>query len=98
MPAFFWPQKTFEEGFSKNTLYRFLNSVKTKWQRFTVLLSSRIINDFMKPLTDEKRKDVFIIDDNGAGQSICFPWQNGGMKMIKQSVNYSTALWMNWKI
>ena len=56
--------KTFEEGFSKNTLYRFLNIVKTNWQRFTVLLSSRIINDFMKPLTDEKRKDVFIIDDS----------------------------------
>lgn len=31
---------------------------------FTVLLSSKIINDFMKPLTDEKRKDVFIIDDS----------------------------------
>ena len=28
--------KTFEEGFSKNTLYRFLNSVKTNWQRFTL--------------------------------------------------------------
>lgn len=56
--------KTFEEGFSKNTLYRFLNSVKTNWQRFTVLVSSRIINDFIKPLTDEERKDVFIIDDS----------------------------------
>lgn len=32
--------KTFEEGFSKNTLYRFLNSVKTNWQRFTVLLAN----------------------------------------------------------
>lgn len=48
--------KTFEEGFSKNTLYRFLNSVKTNWQRFTVLLSLRIINDFMKPFTDENTK------------------------------------------
>lgn len=38
---------TFEEGFSKNTLYRFLNSVITNRQRFTVLLSSKIINDFM---------------------------------------------------
>ena len=56
--------KTFEEGFSKNTLYRFLNSVKTNWQRFTVLLASKIINDFMKTLTHEKRKDVFIIDDS----------------------------------
>ena len=41
-----------------------MNSVKTNWQRFTVLLASKIINDFMKTLTDEKRKDVFIIDDS----------------------------------
>lgn len=41
-----------------------MNSVKANWQRFTVLLSSKIINDFTKPLTDEKRKDVFIIDDS----------------------------------
>lgn len=38
--------------------------MKTNWQRFTVLLSSKIINDFMKPITDEKQKDVFIIDDS----------------------------------
>lgn len=50
--------------FSKNTMYRFLNSTKTNWQRFIVLLSSKIIMDFMKPLTDEKRKDVFIVDDS----------------------------------
>ncbi|MFR2692511.1 MAG: hypothetical protein ACLTBV_17640 [Enterocloster bolteae] len=56
--------KTFEEGFSKNTLYRFLNSVKTNWQRFTVLLASKIINDFMKTLTDENGEMLFIIDDS----------------------------------
>lgn len=55
---------TFEGGFSKNTVYRFLNSAKTNWQRFTTLLSARIINDFMKPLTAQDRKDVFIIDDS----------------------------------
>ena len=53
-----------ECGFSKNTMYRFLNSAKTNWQRFVVLLSSGIIMNFMKPLTDEKRKDVFIVDDS----------------------------------
>lgn len=57
-------RKLLKKGFSKNTLYRFLNSMKTNWQRFTVLLSSKIINDFMKPITDEKQKDVFIIDDS----------------------------------
>ena len=55
---------SFEENFCKNTVYRFLNSPKTNWQRFTTLLSSRIIHNFMKPLTTEKRKDVFIIDDS----------------------------------
>ena len=55
---------TFREGFSKNTIYRFLNNARTNWQRFTTLLSADIINSFMKPLTDEKRKDVFIVDDS----------------------------------
>lgn len=53
-----------DAGFCKNTVYRFLNSAKTNWLRFTTLLSIRIINKFMKPLTDESRKDVFIIDDS----------------------------------
>ena len=55
---------TFQEHFSKNTVYRFLNSAKTNWQRFTTLLSARIICGFMKPLTSDDRKDVFIIDDS----------------------------------
>ncbi len=55
---------TFEGGFSKNTMYRFLNSIKTNWQRFIVLLSSKIITGFMEPLTSEDRKNVFIIDDS----------------------------------
>ena len=55
---------TFQGLFSKNTVYRFLNSIKTNWFRFTTLLSARIICDFMKPLTNDDRKDVFIIDDS----------------------------------
>ena len=51
------------EGFSKNTFYRFLNSVKVNWERFNALLAARIINEAMKPLTNEDRKDVFIVDD-----------------------------------
>ena len=54
----------FSENFSKNTVYRFLNSVKINWERFIVLLSEKIINGFIRPLTDEKREDVFIIDDS----------------------------------
>uniref|UniRef100_UPI0025A99CA5 hypothetical protein n=1 Tax=Helicobacter bilis TaxID=37372 RepID=UPI0025A99CA5 len=45
----------FDGSFCKNTVYRFLNNAKINWSRFTTLLSSRIINDFMKPLTDELR-------------------------------------------
>ena len=55
---------TYEGSFSKNTIYRFLNNARTNWQRFTTLLSADIICSFMKPLTDEKRKDVFIVDDS----------------------------------
>lgn len=54
----------FKGGFCKNTIYRFLNNTKTNWLRFTTLLSARIINNFMKPLTAEDSKDVFIIDDS----------------------------------
>ena len=59
-----WKTGIFDGSFCKNTVYRFLNNAKINWSRFTTLLSSRIISDFMKPLTDESRKDVFIIDDS----------------------------------
>ena len=32
----------FAEGYSKNTVYRFLNSCKTNWERFTILLSESL--------------------------------------------------------
>lgn len=55
---------TFKGTFSKNTIYRFLNDARINWQRFTTLLSADIICRFLKPLTDESRKDVFIVDDS----------------------------------
>lgn len=54
----------FTEGFSKNTVYRFLNSAKIHWERFTSLLSERIVNGFLRSLTGDDRKDVFIFDDS----------------------------------
>lgn len=54
---------SFKESFSKNTYYRFLNSKKTNWLRFTTLLSEAVVNSFLRRLTDDNRKDVFIIDD-----------------------------------
>ncbi len=53
----------FAEMFSKNTVYRFLSAAKTNWERFVLLLSERIINRTIRPLTSKERKDVFIVDD-----------------------------------
>ena len=54
----------YSENFGKNTVYRFLNNSKTNWEYFTSMLSERIVNKFLRPLTSEKRDDVFIIDDS----------------------------------
>ena len=62
---------SFKEEFSKNTFYRFLNSTKTNWLRFTTLLAADIINNDLKDLTSEDRKDVFIIDDSLFNRSSC---------------------------
>ena len=55
---------SFKEDFSKNTFYRFLNSTKTNWLRFTSLLAADIVNNDIRDLTDDSRKNVFIIDDS----------------------------------
>ena len=52
------------EGFSKNTYYRFLMNPRTNWLRFTTMLSARIINAHIRPLTSENRDDCFVIDDS----------------------------------
>ena len=56
--------KRFKEDYSKNTVYRFLNNSRINWERFTTMLSERIVNGFMRPLTDKKREDIFVIDDS----------------------------------
>lgn len=62
---------SFKENFSKNTFYRFLNSTKTNWLRFTSTLASEIVNNEIKDLTDEKRKNVFIVDDTLFNRTSC---------------------------
>ena len=52
------------ESFSKNTYYRFFMNPRTNWLRFTTLLSARIINGHIRPLTSENRDDCFVIDDS----------------------------------
>lgn len=53
-----------ELTFARDAAYRFLNSTHINWQRFLYLLSSKVINHHIDPLTDEKRVDAFIIDDS----------------------------------
>ena len=62
---------SFKENFSKNTFYRFLNSTKTNWLRFTSTPASEIVNNEIKDLTDEKRKNVFIVDDTLFNRTSC---------------------------
>ena len=62
---------SFREDFSKNTFYRFLNSTKTNWLRFTSLLAADIVNRELKALTDEKRTNVVIVDDTLFDRSSC---------------------------
>ena len=54
--SMYMQQKTgsFKEAFSKNTFYRFLNSPKTDWLRFTTLLSKKVADTF-EPLTSDDR-------------------------------------------
>ncbi len=62
---------SFKEAFSKNTFYRFLNSTKTNWLRFTSLLAADIVNNDIRDLTNEERKNVFIIDDSLFSRTSC---------------------------
>ena len=56
--------KQFKEEYSKNTVYRFLNNSRINRERFTTMLSERIVNGFMRPLTSKNREDIFVIDDS----------------------------------
>ncbi len=62
---------SFKEDFSKNTYYRFLNSPKTNWLKFTSRLAADVVNNDIKPLTDENRANVFIVDDSLFNRSSC---------------------------
>ncbi|MBQ7478248.1 MAG: transposase, partial [Selenomonadaceae bacterium] len=54
---------SFREEFSKNTYYRFFQNAHANWLRFTTLLSERIVNQHLRPLTSDSRDDCFVIDD-----------------------------------
>ena len=68
---------SFKEQFSKNTFYRFLNSTKTNWLRFTSLLAADIVNNDIRDLTNQERKNVFIIDDSLFNRTSCKKTERG---------------------
>lgn len=49
--------------FRKDTVYRLKNATHIHWMRFTTLLSAKIIGTTVEPLTNEKRRNAFVIDD-----------------------------------
>ena len=61
---------SYHESFSKNTFYRFLDSAKTNWLRFTTLLSKKVIAS-LEPLTSDDRINAFIIDDSLFERTSC---------------------------
>ena len=70
--SMYMQQKTgsFRESFSKNTFYRFLNSPKMNWLRFTTLLSKKMV-DKVEPLTDKDRVNAFVVDDSFFERTSC---------------------------
>ena len=70
--SMYMQQKTgsFKESFSKNTFYRFLNSQKTNWLRFTTLLSKQVA-DTVEPLTSDERVNAFVVDDSLFERTSC---------------------------
>ena len=61
---------SFHESLSKNTFYRFLNSTKTNWLKFTTLLSKSVA-DTIEPLTGSDRINTFVVDDSLFERTSC---------------------------
>lgn len=53
----------YKEPFSKNTIRRFCNNTSINWHKFLRLLSQKLVAEFMRPATSEKREEFFIFDD-----------------------------------
>ena len=50
--------------FGKDTFYRFMNSCRIHWRRFTTEIAAAIIYDTLTPLTGVDRINVLILDDS----------------------------------
>ena len=78
---------SFKEAFSKNTFYRFLNSPKTNWLRFTTLLSKKVA-DTIEPLTNEDRVNAFVVDDSLFERTSCKKTELGSRVFDHTSMKY----------
>lgn len=87
--SMYMQQKTgsFKESFSKNTFYRFLNSPKTNWLRFTTLLSKKVV-ERIEPLTDDERVNVFVVDDSLFERTSCKKTELGSRVFDHTSMKY----------
>ena len=87
--SIYMQQKTgsFKESFSKNTFYRFLNSPKTNWLRFTTLLSKKVA-DAVEPLTSEDRVNAFVVDDSLFERTSCKQTELGSRVFDHTSMKY----------
>jgi len=57
------PDSLLDSKIQKDALYRFLQHPTFHWNKLLLLLSHRIIQQFIQPLNTEKRVTAFILDD-----------------------------------
>ena len=79
---------SFHESFSKNTFYRFLNSTKTNWLKFTTLLS-KAVADTIEPLTGSDRINAFVVDDSLFERTSCKKTELGSKVFDHASMRYT---------
>ena len=79
---------SFHESFSKNTFYRFLNSTKTNWLKFTTLLS-KAVADTIEPLTGSDRINAFVVDDSLFERTSCKKTELGSKVFDHASMCYT---------
>jgi hypothetical protein len=90
---------SFKEDFSKNTFYRFLNSTRTNWLRFTTMLAADVVNNDLKNLTDDSRTNVFIVDDSLFNRSSCKKTELGSRVFDHTDMTYKKGyrmLTLSW--
>lgn len=87
--SMYMQQKTgfFRETFSKNTFYRFLNSSKTNWLRFTTILSKNVA-ETIEPLTGSDRVNAFVVDDSLFERTSCKKTELGSRVFDHTSMKY----------